>query len=195
MAVVVYGFETSNNMKVRVALGYKGIDYEFRTVDRADREELVRVSGQYLTPALVHDDQVVFDSGAILRYLDTSFPDTPKLFGGSHAEQWAIEDWELFARAVLAGPMMEVVHRRMYGEEVDAARFDRCAGQFAEAVAKLADGLSDREWLVGDRMSAADITAACVMHRVRSAELFPMPASADSLSSWIERVMHYDRPS
>ena len=24
----LHGFETSNNMKVRVALGYKGLDYE-----------------------------------------------------------------------------------------------------------------------------------------------------------------------
>ena len=193
MPIVVHGFETSNNMKVRVALGYKGIDYEFRTIDRADREEIVRISGQHLTPVLVHDGRVTFDSGAILRYLDTSFPDTPKLFGDTHAEQWAIEDWELFARAVLAGPMMEVVHHKVSGGEVDAPMFERCAGAFVEAVARLAEGLSDREWLVGDRMTAADITAACVMHRIRATELFPTPQSAEGLTDWIERVVRHDR--
>ena len=34
--VIVYGFETSNNMKVRVALGYKGIPYQFKAIDPAD---------------------------------------------------------------------------------------------------------------------------------------------------------------
>ena len=100
--VVVYGFETSNNMKVRVALGFKGIDYEFRSIEPRDRADLVRVSGQNLTPVLVHGGCVLFDSAAILRYLDANFPGTPKLFGDSHRQQWEIEDWELFARTELA---------------------------------------------------------------------------------------------
>jgi glutathione S-transferase len=38
--VVIHGFETSNNMKVRVALGYKDIPYEFRAIrpGRAHRD-------------------------------------------------------------------------------------------------------------------------------------------------------------
>ncbi|MHC5062950.1 MAG: glutathione S-transferase family protein, partial [Planctomycetota bacterium] len=73
--VQVYGFETSNNMKVRVALGYKGIPYEFKSIDPADRSRIQDLSGQFLTPVLVHGEQVVADSAAILRYLDLAFPE------------------------------------------------------------------------------------------------------------------------
>ena len=193
MSVVVHGFETSNNMKVRVALGFKGIPYEFRSIDPADRTEIVRLSGQHLTPVLVHDDRVLFDSAAILRYLEANFRDRAPLFGTNHGEQWAIEDLELFARATLAGPLMEIVHHRVSGGKADDAMRARCAGEFARAASTLIEALSGREWLVGDRMSAADVTAAAVIYRVRSSGVFGLPAGAEAIDGWVDRVMAFDR--
>jgi glutathione S-transferase len=190
--IVVYGFETSNNMKVRVALGYKGISYRFRSIDPKDRNEVLRISGQNLTPVMVHGDRVVFDSSAILRYLDLTFPDTPRLFGGTVVEQWEIEDWELFSRAVLAGPVMEVIHQRVSVGAVDEATMARCAAAFGEAVSKLAGRLKGRRWLVEDSMSAADINAAAVMVRVRNSEIFEVPAVAESFAGWEGEVMRFD---
>lgn len=191
----VYGFDTSNNMKVRVALGYKGIDYAFHAIDPADRGEIVRLSGQHLTPVMVDGETVLFDSAAILRYLDANFRDTPLLFGASHREQWEIEDHELFARAILAGPMMEVVHHRVSGGTVDDAMQARCAAAFEEAARKLIAALDGREWLVGDRMTAADVTAGAVLFRVRKSGVFDPPAGVEAIDPWIDRVMAYDRYS
>jgi glutathione S-transferase len=191
--LVIHGFETSNNIKVRVALGYKGIPYTFHTIDPADRTQIVRLSGQNLTPVMVHGDRVLFDSAAILRYLDANFRDTPRLFGGSRAEQWAIEDLELFARHTLAGPMMEVVHRRMTGGTVDDAMQARCAAAFAEAARTLAQKLGGRDWLIGASMTAADVTAAPVVYRVRQAKIFDMPAGAEAVGRWVDRVLAHDR--
>ena len=190
--IVIHGFETSNNMKVRIALGYKEIPYTFRTIDPADRSEIVRLSGQHLTPVMLHGDRVLFDSAAILRYLDANFRDRPSLFGSTRDEQWAIEDQELFARSALAGPMMELVHHRVAGGTIDEAMQSRCQAAFAAAAATLADALGAREWLVGDRMSAADITAGAVAHRVRRAGLFDATV-LEPLAGWIDRVMAFDR--
>ncbi len=191
--VVVHGFETSNNIKVRVALGFKDIPYDFKPIDPADRSEIVRLSGQHLTPVMVHGDRVLFDSAAILRYLEANFRDRPPLFGTTHDEQWAIEDMELFARTTLAGPMMEIVHHRVSGRTVDDAMRARCAGAFAEAAETLIDRLAGREWLVRDRMSAADVTAAAVMYRIGQSKLFDPPAGADTIRGWVDRVMAFDR--
>ena len=65
--LVIHGFETSNNFKVRVALGFKGIDYRFETIDPSDRAGMVKISGQPFTPVMVHGDVVMFDSAAIVR--------------------------------------------------------------------------------------------------------------------------------
>ncbi len=42
----------------------------------------MRISGQHLTPVIEHGEVVLFDSAAILRYLDAAFRETPPLFGG-----------------------------------------------------------------------------------------------------------------
>lgn len=198
--IAIHGFETSNNIKVRVALGYKGIDYTFHTIDPGDRDEIVRLSGQYLTPVLVHTrdnepDRVVTDSGGILRYLDQAFPDTPRLYGNSRDEQWAIEDHELFARAVLAGPMMDQVHRMVSGEAVSDAEKAANAERFAAAALQVAERLGDREWLVGDSLTAADIHTVAVLVRIQRAGLFPIPPALSTPhgQAWIDRVMAHDR--
>lgn len=191
--VVIHGFESSNNIKVRIALGYKKIPYTFRTIDRADRTEIVKLSGQHLTPVLVHGDRVLFDSAAILRYIEANFRGGPPLFGTSPAEQWAIEDLELFARHTLAAPMMELVHHRVSGGTVDDAMQDRCSRAFADAAGRLIRDLAHREWLVGDSMTAADVTAAAVMYRVRAVGLFRPPPGAEAIRAWEDRVMAYDR--
>ncbi len=190
--VIIHGFETSNNFKVRIALGYKGIPYTFRTIDPKDREGILKLSGQRLTPVMEHGDVVLFDSAAIIRYLEANFPGKPPLFGTSHAEQWAIEDMELFARAILAGPMMEIVHTRVTGGSVDDAMQARCQRLFAGAVEALAGRLGAGPWLVGETMSVADITAAAVMYRVRVAGLFQVPPAAERLRDWEERVTAHD---
>ena len=191
--IVVHGFETSNNMKVRVALGFKEIPYEFRSIEPADRTEILRLSGQHLTPGMVHGDCMLFDSAAILRYLEANFRDRPPLFGSSHAEQWVIEDWELFARATLAAPIMEFVHRRVSGGKVDEAMQSRCSRTFAEHATTLIEALDGREWLVGDGMTAADVTAAAVMYRVRKSGMFDPPAGVEKIADWVGRVMAFDR--
>lgn len=186
----VFGFETSNNMKVRVGLGYKSLPYVFHAIDPADRSEIERISGQFLTPVLRDGELVLTDSGTILRQLDVRYRDTPRLFGTSRREQWEIEDWELFARARLAGPMMRVVHGRVNGTGLGEDEVRQAGRDYAAALEELARHLGDRPWIVGETMSAADVHAACVVHRVRLAGIFE--ESLESLEPWRERVMAFD---
>lgn len=191
-SLVVYGFESSNNMKVRVALGYKGIPYTFQSIDPSERAEVLNLSGQHLTPLLIHGETVIFDSAAILRYLDANFEGTPKLFGESREQQWHIEDWELFGRKELADPMMTVVHTKISGGEVSDEMEVRCQSDFNGAIERLAHQLEGREWLVGDQLSAADITVAAVLHRIRLASFFEFPAVGSGLWGYVEQVMNFD---
>ena len=192
MSVVVHGFETSNNIKARIALTYKGIPFEFRAIDPADRGSVRALTGQTLTPVLEHDGRVIFDSAAILRYLDANFRDTPSLFGKDREEQWAIEDWERFARGALAGPMMEVVKTKLRGGEIDAAMKTRCSADFARATAELDAALGNGDWLVGDALSAADISTAPVLFRIRSSGMLDWPSGLERIGPWMQRVMAFD---
>ena len=71
-----------NSTKVRMALRFKGIDFEAREVDSESRAALVEVSGQELSPVIEHDGRVLNDSEAILNYLDANWRDSPRC--GAH---------------------------------------------------------------------------------------------------------------
>jgi len=190
--LVIHGFETSNNFKVRVALGFKGIDYRFEPIDPADRAKMVQISGQPFTPVMVHGDVVMFDSGAILRYLEADFRDTPKLFSSDYDTMRTIEDWESFGRVDLHEALMIMVRQRKKGIN-DEVKTAHAAELFATATGKLEAVLSEREWLAHTRMTAADVTCGAVVNRVRVMEAFEMPEDRPATYAWAERVMAYDR--
>ena len=190
--VVIHGFETSNNFKVRAGLGFKGIDYRFETIDPADRSRLIKLSGQPFTPVMVHGDVALFDSGAILRYLEANFRDTPQLFSSDYGIMREIEKWEFFGRIDLHEALMIMVRQRKAGVS-DDAETARAAGIFAAATAKLEEALSGREWLAHTRLTAADITCAAVVHRVRAMGAFEMPQDRSSTYAWTDKVMAHDR--
>ena len=72
-----------NNTKVRMALRCKQIDFEAIPVDPVNRQPVIEVSGQELTPVIEDAGIVLNDSEGILQYLDANYPDTPRLFPGS----------------------------------------------------------------------------------------------------------------
>ncbi len=195
MAVIeVFGFETGNNMKVRIALNYKDLRYNFYSIDPYERDQLVELTGQPLTPVMRHGDVLLFDSGAILRYLDANFPDAPRLFSGDRKTLVAIEDWETFGRAKLLAPLIQVVNHRLEGGD-EAAVFDAAQASFQRALAELAPALENRDWLVGDSMTGADVTTAPVVFR-GSRYGFCDPDDLDGhVVAWMDRVMAYDVPA
>lgn len=164
--VVLYDlWPSTNNMKVRIALKYKGISYRTVPVEMTDRvrSELVELSGQPLTPVIQHGDSVVFDSAAIIRYLEANFPATPKLFSTDRARMQEIEKLETSARYELSRPLYAVfgeMMKMMEGGAPDTAACEQASAQVHELTADLEARLQDKPFLLGDTMTAADVTAA-----------------------------------
>ena len=190
-AVLVYGFETSNNFKIRVALGYKNIPYEFHTIALDDRSLVIEVSGQPFTPVLVHGDVVIPDSAAILRYLDANFRDTPQLYSPDYDELRKIEEWESWGRTTLAQPLLMLVRQRRASRD-DPSVVQEATLLLASACRQLEERLCDNEWLVGNRLSAADVTCAPVMYRAGGSGMLPLPDDIDAAREWMRRVMVHD---
>ena len=195
-----------NNMKVRVALNYKGIPFEKIPVKSNDRAEVIRVSGQPLTPVLLHGDVVVFDSGAILRYLDANFRDTPRLFSEDYRTMVEIETWERLGRGDLSRPV-GTIFAQYFTEQRDASQIERASRHLHEVSSTLEDRLAMAEWLVGNRMTAADITIAPMiyygmlpvevagrspLHRFFGDHLH-LGGGRDRTRAWTLKVMAHDR--
>ncbi len=193
-AIEVFGFETSNNMKVRIALKYKDLSYNFHDIDPHDRDQVVNLTGQPLTPVMRHGDVLLFDSGAILRYLDANFPAAPRLFTGNRKTLVAIEGWETFGRAKLLAPLVRVVNHRLEGGD-DPAVFDAAQAAFKGAAAELAPVLEGRRWLVGESMTGADVTTAPVVFRGSGYGFCDREELAPQVVDWMDRVMAFDTAS
>ena len=84
-----------NCVKVRVALGLKGVACEIQDISPVNRAAVVAASGQGLVPVLVDGPRAVVDSTLILLYLEDRYPD-PALVPRDldvRAECLVLEDW------------------------------------------------------------------------------------------------------
>jgi glutathione S-transferase len=73
--------------KVRLALAHKGLDVELKEAsDPAVREEGQRLVPVKTLPVLVDDGRALFDSTAILHWLDRAYPRAPRLWPDEDAD-------------------------------------------------------------------------------------------------------------
>ncbi len=196
-----------NNIKVRLGLAYKGITYESCPIafDDFGRSKLVELSGQPLSPVLEHGDRVVFDSSAILRYLDANFRSGPRLFAETREKVYEIEEWERYARRDLGEPI-SMTFGQAFAPETDTEVLERACQLLNAGTERIEERLKASPWLVGDSMTAADLIAApCVLYGMLPdswIETFPFTAffkenlklgeGRGLTRAWVERCMALD---
>lgn len=146
----VYRIRFSTNVeRVALAAGHKGLEIEWVDVDPDDRSPVEAVSGQRLVPVLVADEgEVIFDSPAILEWLEARFPRPPLLprDAARRAEVRIFVDW--FNR----------VWKRAPNEIADNGATEALASEMRAAVELFEALLHGREYLLGE-FGLADVTA------------------------------------
>jgi glutathione S-transferase len=153
----LYRFPLSTNVeRVALALAHKGLPVESVPVDSADRSELRRVSGQDLVPVIEDGGRVVFDSTAILEYLEERYPDPP-LYPrdpARRAEMRVFIDW--FNRVWKRPP--NDIEAEIGKSTPDRELIARLGSQMTAWLDLFEAMLAERDYLMGD-FSAADCAA------------------------------------
>jgi len=195
-----------NCMKARIGLNLKSVPFKKIAVDPANRATVVKASGQPLTPALLANSSVLFDSHAILRWLDGNVKEGPRLFSPDYQIMKQIEEWESFARGGLGRsvrPMFGMAFGRIpvTDEAVAAAN-----AAFAEDSARVEDALTKGPWLVGGQLTAADVMVATNLFYATQPEQevvrnlpfwavfqrFDLGPNRERTRDWVARVMAWD---
>lgn len=152
-----------NNVKVRIGLGYKGLEYDRKPLEFGaagpERAELVKLSRQTRTPVLEHGDTVIYDSNGILRYLDANFPETPTLYSEDHETMGKIEQFELWARTDLSKPI-GMIFGQAFSAKQDAAVGVEASELLHELTAKIEKTLEASDYLLGATPTGADLAIA-----------------------------------
>jgi glutathione S-transferase len=196
-----------NSVKVRIALEYKGLEYETEEMYSADREPIVRAGGWPLVPILIDGAVRMRDSAAILHYLEANYRDAPSLTPESRDE--------ILAAEVLLANVTPDIRRAQWSvqPEIQKDPAERNIGRIAAArqalvasLARLDERLADGEWLVGDSMSMYDVILGCNLIPARPPRVFVetsaiyrffdehmrVDAERPAVAAWVDRVLAYD---
>jgi glutathione S-transferase len=195
----LYRLQRSTNVeRVTLALAYKGVEVESVWVEPDDREAVEQVSGQPLVPVIEEDGEIVFDSTAILRYLEQRYPEPP-LYPSDEALRAEMDiyiDW--FNRVWKRSPID--LEAAFLQEQPDEGRVAALAKALATHLDLHEALLGDRDYLFGSEFSAADCAAFPFLkyalgrdpadeelfHRIL--DDYQTTSGRPSLRAWIERI-------
>ncbi|HEY1775849.1 MAG TPA: glutathione S-transferase family protein [Solirubrobacteraceae bacterium] len=187
--MLLYDSAVSGNCyKVRLLLAQLGIPYErseLSVIDRSDRDEVLGDLNPALrVPTLLLDDgRALGESHAIVWYFADGTPFLPEdRFERAKVMQWlCFEQYDLEPTVAVVRFWVRWAPEPPPQAEIEARR---AAGQ--RALAALDRALSEREFLLGDRYTIADIALYGYTHVAHEGG-FEMGGYA-AIAAWIQRV-------
>jgi glutathione S-transferase len=188
--LLLYNSQVSGNCyKVRLLFAHLGIDYERRelsVVDRSDRpEKLGGLNPALRVPTLVLDDgRALAESGAILWY----FGEGTRFVPEDRYERAQMLQWMFFEQYDHEPALAVARFWLTYSgrpEEFEDRREERTAAGY-RALDAMEGHLDGREFVVGSRMTLADIALYAYTHVAGEGgfDLGRYPA----IEAWLERV-------
>ena len=156
--LTLYRIPFSTNVeRVALALAHKGVDVEWVDVDPEDRTPVVEVSGQELVPVLVDGELVLHDSPRILEHLERRFPEPP-LFPRDPARREELRSFLDWFNQIWKRPPNLIAAEELKPQP-DRARIAELEGRIAASLDRFEALLAGRDFLFGDELTAADVTA------------------------------------
>jgi glutathione S-transferase len=188
--MLLYDSPVSGNCyKVRLLLAHLGLPYERRTVDVVDRSNRPELLGG-LNPALrvptliLDDGRPLAESGAILLYLGEGSRFVPDdLYERAQVLQWMFFE-QYDHEPAIAVTRFWLMYSGRAQEFADRLAERQEAGR--RALAAMDQHLRSRSYLVGDRLTLADLALYAYTHVADEGgfDLAPYPA----VLAWLDRV-------
>lgn len=165
--IQLYSFPTPNGVKVSAALEELGLPYEAHRIDIMANEtwtpDFLSLNPNGKIPAIIDpagpDGKPIalFESGAILVYLAEK---TGKLLPHDAARRYETLQW-LFFQMGGVGPMFGQLgfFHAFGGSQIEDKRpLERYLGETKRLLGVLEARLQDREWIMGDELTIADLS-------------------------------------
>ena len=189
--------------RVMLTLEVKKLAYESKLLEFSKGENktpaYLQLNPRGKVPSLKDGDFVLYESLAIMSYLDRKYPDPP-LFGKTPEETGLI--WRALAEceSYVVSASNKVVRPIFFGEGLDKVEEIQQAAQTLRQEFKTIDErLAGSHWLVGDEISAADIgTFPLVQLILRAASkeaaqplnlgLLPLEKTSPNIAKWVQRI-------
>ncbi len=208
MAIDLYwGSSSAYCWRVLLALEHKGLSYRSHPLKFDQQEhkapQMLAMNPRGQLPVLRDGDYVVFESVAVLYYLDRKYPEPP-IFGRSPEESGVIMRVICEYQAYAEPSLMQIVSNMLYRREPTLG--EGVAELMAEAMHRAASEartierrLAQSDWVVGESFSAADMVIyPDIRLLLRALEqpgahelagrFLPLEINYPALGRWLDRV-------
>ncbi|MFN3714242.1 MAG: glutathione S-transferase family protein [Alcanivoracaceae bacterium] len=200
MELKLYGAALSPFVrKTRIFLQEKGIPFEAIHIDPNNPPaDFVELNPLKRIPVLQHGERVIADSAVICRYLESVFADAP-LYPTDPWEQARCAWFEKFADYEIARDCTFAIFRNrvimpLLGRPCDEEKVQKALSEAVPPLfAYLDQELAGREYLVGERMTVADIALASQLVNMRHGGESVDAARFPNLAAHAQRM--HARPS
>lgn len=192
-----YGSGSPYAWRVWLALEHKAIDYELKMVSFSagdlTKSEYLAMNPRHKVPTVADGGFHIYESAAILEYLDEQYPTGGKLFPGSIRQRADVRRLVREADEYLAHALERLVESVLFTKRENWDHQEIAAGR--EAFLKEAavfEGYLKGDWF-GSGLSAADFTiypvvALCIRMEKKNPDLNVAGALGPKLSAWMKRI-------
>lgn len=172
------GFPTQNTKKTLYVLEEVGVDFEFQLVDLMkgeNRSESFRkLNPVGKVPVLQHDDESLFESGAICRYV-ANVENSP-LYPADKLQRAKVDQWMDFFSCHLGRWLSTLYYEKIVKVRANLGDPDQksCeeATKFsARQLAIIDQWLQENKYLTGENLSIADMFAFAYIEQVKDIDL------------------------
>jgi len=195
--IKVYGVPGSPFLRsVEVALHEKGLDYQLHAMapqETKQPEHLARHPFGRI-PAFEHDGFTIYETQAIIRYLDDLLPDPPLTPDSAEArarmnQVIGIIEWYFFPKAAAPIAFNRIIGPRLLGLPGDEAAITEAMPMAHTCFEVLDEILGGKPYLTGEMVSVADIMLAAQLDLFgECAEGRQLIESTANLPAWLKRM-------
>jgi glutathione S-transferase len=199
--IVVYGIPGSPFMRaVQMGLEEKKAAYRIAVVapGESKSEAYLKKHPFGRVPAFEHGDFSLYETQAILRYLDKMFPEPPFEPGDPCAaarmnQIIGINDWYFFPKAAAVVVFQRIIGPTLLGTTTDEAAIAAAVPMARVCIAELDRLLGAQLFLAGDRLSIADLILAPQLDFFAETPEGKSLLAETRLQAWLARMN--ERPS
>ena len=191
----LYGYRNGRTLRAAWALEEVCAQYEYVEIDlmRGEGREpkFLEINPAGKVPALDDGGTIITESAAICLHIAEKYPQSRLLPPAGTLERSQCYKWTSYVITELDAPLWTIAKHRfaLPRERRVPAVIETAEWEFGVAVKVLARGLGDREYLVGDCLTVADIVAGHTLTWAKSARL---ALGSDQLERYLERLLGRD---
>jgi glutathione S-transferase len=201
--IVIYGFPFSPYVRsVTLALQIKDVPYRQHYIDLRPVEGGLGSAGHRAlhpfarVPILEDDDFRIYETQAIVRYLDAKYPQSPlqptePRAIGRMSQMLGVLDCYLFSQGIRPVGAERVVRPALMGATPDETKVAKALGDIAVCISALEQLVSGDHFLLGEMVSLADIMLAPQLHLILPVPEVRAMLKGTRLAAWLERMLEH----